>query len=689
MSNQDDTKTNTNNTSQGRTNPTFTSHRLDQSIDVTSDPTIIAGIEYPAGPEFNSGSSKSSYEAEDGITAIFMWILKLDQPRYERYKGQIWRGLNANDQIKDGNIKALSVDDLSDLGITDLKDRKYLFARIQRLTKDELQNNQDPPTPPTPPTPPAKKNENHDQNLISSGINSSLSALKKSSQDASISNYGPSAAEAKEEEKLQMTQTDLFKQESIRNAWKQGSSVEIYSESQAKWNQGKITKIFNDDEGEWLVIKYDGSTTEIQRFNEYVRPPTKLLKQISIRNDNDRNESKQENKLDEQEKQSRILEEHYTEQKEEISPSTGSNNEIATISGVSENENTIKSKPILPSIREINDIECKQEMKQSNQSDTAKQDGHENDDPNEHSTEIYSSLSASNNSSRDASISNYGAIAAEAKEEEEEELHVTQTDLFIQQSIRNAWKVGSSVEIHSESQAKWNEGKITKIINDEEGECLVIEYDGSTKEIQRFNQCVRPTKEQMEILKELSIRNAWKRGSFVEVYREAPLKWIPGRIIKIFNDEEGEWLVVNYGFYEREIQRFNEYIQPTTSKIVKASIPKKTFKRFTIYTRPKDCDENKNDNEDDYDEESDLSSTSSKMTSKIHQEQVELTAGNKLKKLNKELQRNQSENIELEQESAALEYNSKIKKSIDAQLTTSQNELDTSLHQLQDPLKDQ
>ena len=123
----------------------------------------------------------------------------------------------------------------------------------------------------------SKGDENEDPNNNDvSEISSSLSALRKSTKSANnkITINGALSSEDVEEEELHITQTDLFKQQSIRNGWKPGSSVEIYSESQAKWNQGKITKIFNDDEGEWLVIKYAGSTKEIQRFNECVRPIT-------------------------------------------------------------------------------------------------------------------------------------------------------------------------------------------------------------------------------------------------------------------------------------------------------------------------------------------------------------------------------------------------------------------------------
>ena len=65
---------------------------------------------------------------------------------------------------------------------------------------------------------------------------------------------------------------DLYKQQNIRNGWKLGSRVEIYSESQEKWIKGVIIKIFNDDQGEWLVIKYTKPTKQIQRFNQFVRP---------------------------------------------------------------------------------------------------------------------------------------------------------------------------------------------------------------------------------------------------------------------------------------------------------------------------------------------------------------------------------------------------------------------------------
>jgi len=58
-------------------------------------------------------------------------------------------------------------------------------------------------------------------------------------------------------------------------------------------------------------------------------------------------------------------------------------------------------------------------------------------------------------------------------------------------------------------------------------------------------------------------RNAWKIGSQVQIYSEGQMKWQKGEIVKIFKDNEGEWLVIKYaGFRTKEIQRFSNYIRP-------------------------------------------------------------------------------------------------------------------------------
>lgn len=62
-------------------------------------------------------------------------------------------------------------------------------------------------------------------------------------------------------------------------------------------------------------------------------------------------------------------------------------------------------------------------------------------------------------------------------------------------------------------------------------------------------------------------RSAWKVNSRVEIYSESELKWIAGTIIRVYNDREGEWLVIRYAAARtKEIQRFSNYIRPVQSK---------------------------------------------------------------------------------------------------------------------------
>lgn len=65
-----------------------------------------------------------------------------------------------------------------------------------------------------------------------------------------------------------------------RVAWRKGSKVELYSESELRWIAGQIETIYKDVEGEWLVITYTTKrggkgTKEIQRFSNYIRPALK------------------------------------------------------------------------------------------------------------------------------------------------------------------------------------------------------------------------------------------------------------------------------------------------------------------------------------------------------------------------------------------------------------------------------
>ena len=59
-------------------------------------------------------------------------------------------------------------------------------------------------------------------------------------------------------------------------------------------------------------------------------------------------------------------------------------------------------------------------------------------------------------------------------------------------------------------------------------------------------------------------RIGWKLGSKVQVYSEEANKWFNGEIIRIFNDNEGEWLVVRYAFgmKTKEVGRFTKFVKP-------------------------------------------------------------------------------------------------------------------------------
>eukprot|EP01084_Bolivina_argentea_P051820 95296_1 len=187
--------------------------------------------------------------------------------------------------------------------------------------------------------------------------------------------------------------------------------------------------------------------------------------------------------------------------------------------------------------------------------------------------------------------------------------------------LRKSWKVGSKVEVYSNSAKKWYEGDVTRIFFDTEGEWLEIQYAVGKamrlKQIPRDDKdAIRPlhkagqqsnkphtdpiqatpntntsslnsnnarlsatatissgtatlsatgtlntTSQQMtarnasgksvdEMTQEdidFQIRNSWVRGSRVEVYSRGRKKWMRGLVTRVFMDEEGEWLEVQYG----------------------------------------------------------------------------------------------------------------------------------------------
>eukprot|EP01084_Bolivina_argentea_P204655 349523_1 len=62
--------------------------------------------------------------------------------------------------------------------------------------------------------------------------------------------------------------------ECIRQDWKPGSLVQIFSNRQNRWVFGRITQIFNDEEGEWIEVhyyRYRSMIKQVKRFDGSIR----------------------------------------------------------------------------------------------------------------------------------------------------------------------------------------------------------------------------------------------------------------------------------------------------------------------------------------------------------------------------------------------------------------------------------
>jgi len=81
-------------------------------------------------------------------------------------------------------------------------------------------------------------------------------------------------------------------------------------------------------------------------------------------------------------------------------------------------------------------------------------------------------------------------------------------------------------------------------------------------------------------------RNSWRKGSQVEMYSESAKRWQRGEVLDIFNDREGEWLVVRSANRTGEIQRFSNFIRVVQPK-KKQSSPKRDAKQSKKRDAPK------------------------------------------------------------------------------------------------------
>jgi len=58
----------------------------------------------------------------------------------------------------------------------------------------------------------------------------------------------------------------------VRQSWRSGSKVEVYSKRKKQWMEGVVVKVFVDAEGEWLEVRYGKKwTKEISRNSQHIR----------------------------------------------------------------------------------------------------------------------------------------------------------------------------------------------------------------------------------------------------------------------------------------------------------------------------------------------------------------------------------------------------------------------------------
>eukprot|EP01083_Nonionella_stella_P088137 245443_1 len=67
--------------------------------------------------------------------------------------------------------------------------------------------------------------------------------------------------------------------------------------------------------------------------------------------------------------------------------------------------------------------------------------------------------------------------------------------------IRASWKVGSVVEIFSSSSKQWHKGTVMKILNDEEGEWLEVQYEANN--MKRVKQTPREDADTIRAIKQV------------------------------------------------------------------------------------------------------------------------------------------------------------------------------------------
>ena len=156
------------------------------------------------------------------------------------------------------------------------------------------------------------------------------------------------------------------------------------------------------------------------------------------------------------------------------------------------------------------------------------------------------------------------------------------------ESIRAAWKTGSRCEIFSASTKQWFLGEIVRTFTDEQGEWLEVRYGQSTanqkKQVHRDSDVIRPLVEccmyigsdwvtvdtvalsrhmQPQMDQDAYIRAGWHAGSCCEVFSYTANQWLSGQVLRVFDDDEGEWLNVKFNETTvKDLDRYSHDIRP-------------------------------------------------------------------------------------------------------------------------------
>ena len=122
-------------------------------------------------------------------------------------------------------------------------------------------------------------------------------------------------------------------------------------------------------------------------------------------------------------------------------------------------------------------------------------------------------------------------------------------------TLRLRWKKGDSVEVFSFSKQRWMGAVVHRVFMEGGRKWVEARFENGTlkkdvavEDAEAIRPCRRTTIEN-------DLRKNWGQGSELMVYSNSKKAWFCGIVKKVFTDEEGEWLQVQYGRYSKEVHR--------------------------------------------------------------------------------------------------------------------------------------